>query len=443
MSPFGSRVLLTMAMNVALALMGLVTGILAARLLGPQGRGELATIQLWPGFIAAVAMLGLSDGVVYFSARNPEQAGRYTGAAMALAVLVSPLAMVIGYVLLPTLLAAQSADLTVAARWYLWIVPIVAVMGIPHSLLRGRDDFVAWNALRILPSGGWLVVLLTAWLIGWSDAALFAGGYLVALGLLFVPLMYVVTRRISGPFNADPRLWGQMLRYGIPSMASSMPQMLKTRLDQMLIAVVLPAQALGLYVTAIAWASAGQLLVSALGSVILPRVASQAAADQQRHALAQTSRLATGLAVSMAGGVVVLTPLAIPLLFGVGFSGAVLPAGILTVASTVASVNLVLEEGLRGLGTPAIVLKAELLGLAATGAGLFTALQPFGIAGAALASLIGQLGVMSILLLETRKLTGSSIRALLIPSRAEIRGAWGKMHAVRREVRIMMKRDAI
>ena len=56
-SPFGSHLLLTAATNVILALLGLLTGILAARLLGPQGRGELAAIQAWPSFIATVAIL--------------------------------------------------------------------------------------------------------------------------------------------------------------------------------------------------------------------------------------------------------------------------------------------------------------------------------------------------------------------------------------------------
>src|SRR5713101_4590346 len=67
-SPFGSRILLTAGTNGLSAVLGITTGMLAARLLGPQGRGELAAIQTWPSFIATLAMLGLPEALVYYSA---------------------------------------------------------------------------------------------------------------------------------------------------------------------------------------------------------------------------------------------------------------------------------------------------------------------------------------------------------------------------------------
>ena len=85
MSAFAGRVVMTAGTNLVLASLGLVTGILAARLLGPVGRGELAAIQTWPSVMATIAMLGLPEAVVYFSAKEREQSGRYLGSAMVLA----------------------------------------------------------------------------------------------------------------------------------------------------------------------------------------------------------------------------------------------------------------------------------------------------------------------------------------------------------------------
>src|SRR5262245_30271561 len=61
-------VLITTATNFAIALLALATGPLAARMLGPEGRGELAAIQTWPSVIATLAMLGLGDATIYFAA---------------------------------------------------------------------------------------------------------------------------------------------------------------------------------------------------------------------------------------------------------------------------------------------------------------------------------------------------------------------------------------
>ena len=49
----------TALVNVLITLIGLATGTLLARLLGPQGRGELAAIQAWPTYLVAFAMVGL------------------------------------------------------------------------------------------------------------------------------------------------------------------------------------------------------------------------------------------------------------------------------------------------------------------------------------------------------------------------------------------------
>lgn len=64
---FATNMALTVAANVTLAALGMVSGILAARLLGPHGRGQLAAIQTWPSSIATLAMLGMPEAVVYYS----------------------------------------------------------------------------------------------------------------------------------------------------------------------------------------------------------------------------------------------------------------------------------------------------------------------------------------------------------------------------------------
>src|SRR5262249_21288164 len=128
-SGFVRGILGTAGTNVLLAMIGLATSILAARLLGPAGRGELAAIQTWPAVVATVALLGLPDAVVYFTARRPDRGGSYLGSAMALALLASAPFMALGYLVMPLVLAAQSSEVVHAARWYLVIVPLFASVG--------------------------------------------------------------------------------------------------------------------------------------------------------------------------------------------------------------------------------------------------------------------------------------------------------------------------
>ncbi|PYU01234.1 MAG: hypothetical protein DMG38_04255 [Acidobacteria bacterium] len=413
------NLLVTFAGNGCLALLGLVTGVLVARLLGPQGRGELAAIQTWPTNIASLAMLGLAEATVYFSAREPRQAGRHLSSAIALALLLSPPVGLIAYLLMPVLLSAQSVHVIQAARWYLLLIPVMALVGMPFNALRGRSDFLIWNALRLTPNIGWLIVLIAACSLRAATPQWLAGTFLVVLSLLFVPVFVVTRRRVPGPFTPDYRLWRPMLSYGAPSAVGSVPQMFNLRLDQMLMAALFAPRQLGLYVVAVAWSGAAAPAASAIGAVAFPRVASQRLAAAGAETLGQTIRLGI-LACACVGGVVlILAPVGIPLLFGARFAPAIPAALILTVAGAVLGLNVILEEGVRGLGDTRVILWSELAGLVTTIAALALLLRPLGIVGAAIASLLAYVAVCVSLVIQVRSKIGCSATNLLRPRRAD------------------------
>jgi len=52
--------------NVAGLLMGLVSGAIASRVLGPALRGELVVVQTWAGTVAVVLTLGVTQAVVTY-----------------------------------------------------------------------------------------------------------------------------------------------------------------------------------------------------------------------------------------------------------------------------------------------------------------------------------------------------------------------------------------
>lgn len=426
-SPFLARVVLTAGTNGVLALLGFVTGTVAARLLGPQGRGELAAIQTWPSFIATIAMLGLPEALVYYCARDPARAGRYLGSAVSIGLLASLPFMLLGYLAMPFLLSAQSAEVVRAARGYLLIVPVFALVGIPYHPLRGLNRFVAWNALRLLAPLAWLVVLLGALIAGPASPERLAFSYLALLALLFVPVALVVVRHVRGPFRPDVRDWGPLLRYGLPAVASTLPQMLNYRLDQLLMMAFLPAQALGLYVVAVAWGGMVQPLVGALGTALFPHVASGANPAERVRRFLQGSRLALLLSLGSAGVMLVLTPWALPFLFGRSFGPAVPAALVLVLASAIAAFNGVMEDGLRGLGRPSAVLWAELGGVCVTVVALLILLPQLGILGAALASLLGYVGVSLVLVRQGIQAGGISSWTTLCPTGKYFGAVWSRL----------------
>jgi len=419
---FLSNLLFTVWANVILAFLSLASGGLAARLLGVAGRGELAAIQIWPTFLAGFSMLGLSDAIVYFTAKESQNSGRYLVSAMGFTLIVSLPFMWLGYLLIPVFLTSQTPETVAASRNYLLIIPLFSLIGLPLQAIRGRHDFFVWNWMRLVQPFGWMCILLVMGFSRRNSAQEAAFAYLWLMGLLIFPIAYIVSRRIPGPYRMDCKLWTPMLQFGLPSVAASFPVILNLRLDQFLMAAFLSPQVLGLYVVAVAWAGAVSPLLSAIDIIVFPRVASQTIPEERIRILIQGVHLAVLVGVGVAVILLIITPFALPLIFGDDFKQAISSAFILIVAGVIASINSVLENGARGLGKPSVVLVSESFGLVVTILALALLLRPFGILGASLSSLLGYSGTLFVLLIQVGRISELRLKAILLPERSDV--AW-------------------
>jgi O-antigen/teichoic acid export membrane protein len=431
---FGANTALNATTNVVQAVLGMLTGIMAARLLGPHGRGELAAIQTWPTLIGYLSLLGTGDALVYYAAREPARTGVYLGSAVLLALVVCGPVVLLAYLVLPLALSAQSPSVVIAARWYLLIIPLVPLQMLPFCTLRGLGEFGAWNALRTAPNLLWLLILAVAWCFASSRPSRLADFFLLGMALIVFLQAFVVRRRVRGSMSPGITNFAPLLRYGLPCVLSTFPQILNLRLDQMVMTAFFPPMELGLYVVAVAWAGAINPLLTAMAAAQFPEVAAKSDWSDRARVFVRGTRLAALIAVLMGVVLTIATPWAIRLLFGAGFRGAVPSALILMPAGAVYGVNGVVEDGLRGLGRPTLVMQAEMTGLVVTGVCLAVLLRPFGILGAAIASLLGYSTVGVSLLLSASKVADASAADLLVPRVGEIRAYAGHLKVLVRHL---------
>ncbi len=430
-SNFGSLLILTMSANIFLSVLGLISGLLAARLLGPVGRGELAAIQTWPNFLAGICMLGVPEALAYFSAREPAQAGRWLTTSI-LVVLIACLPFVMGgYILMPHLLNAQRTEVIQAAQLYLGLLPIYAGW-LPYHVLRGKNDLVAWNILRSIPIISWVIILLLGVGLKLNDPILLSQIYLISLGLLISANFYVIKYRLTGPFQPSPKLIAPMLNYGLPSVLSRIPTTANLRLDQMLMIAWLEPRVLGLYTVAVAWGNTVSPVLGALSETLLPRVAAIHSPVQQARVLAQTIRLGTIISALVALGVALLSPLAVPMLFGSAYLASVPSAILLAFAAGVYALKQLLATGALSLGRPQLVLVAETAGMGITILLLAWLLPRYQLVGAAIASLISYLVVCLVLLGLIKKQSNLTLSELLLPTSADVKLIITKTSAVLR-----------
>ncbi|HYG98842.1 MAG TPA: polysaccharide biosynthesis C-terminal domain-containing protein [Terriglobales bacterium] len=399
--------------------MGLATGPISARLLGPAGRGELAAIQNLFWLVANLAMLGFPEATLYFGVRQRNRLGTVVGSALVLVLLFMPLFYAAAYFLAPFVVAAQPLPILHASRHYLLFMPIFAVIGIGTSVLRTRSSLFAWNILRLAPALGWFAFLLVSPVFVEPTSEKVAGGYFLVLSLVAAMTAGSVLFTIRGRFGIDTALWRPMLQFGVPAAAVGIPITLNLRLDQMLMSGFFPATTLGLYVVAVSWSGAVTPLLTAIATTVFPGIA---AADERDKANMLARVVRTGIILGVCLGIMVaaVTPLALPLLFGKAFAAAIPAALILVVAAVISGLNTILEEGLRGLGDTGSVFWSECGGLIVTALTLLALLAPLGIVGASISSVLGYACTTALLLARIRRRTRDSVHSGFVPQPSDV-----------------------
>jgi O-antigen/teichoic acid export membrane protein len=408
----------TFATNLSLVALGSTTGILAAHLLHPSGEGQLAAIQTWPSLLATIAMIGLDSALVFFISSRPDSGKQITTTAVLICLVSVMVICGVAWFALPSLLSAQQPQVIAAARIYLLIGCVYAVVGVPMGSLRGARLFTAWNILRSLPGIAWLFILVATWQLGHASAVSLSRWYLVAAFMCGLPLLVIISRRLRGSLRPDPSSVPKLVRYGLPTVLASLPQNINLSLDQLLIVAFLPARSLGLYVVAVTWSGATAPALSAVGSVLFPHVS--AARDPDRKAQLLATALQSGVLVAVAITVpfMLLTPVALPLIFGQGFAPAIPSAVLLAPAGAILAWAGIAEQGLLGLGRTKAILINEAAGAAVTVGTLPFLLHTSGILGAAVASLLGYsaFAVSSVVVIS--RSTHQSVRTFVIPTRS-------------------------
>jgi O-antigen/teichoic acid export membrane protein len=423
----------TTATNLLISVVNVVTGILVARLLNPAGRGELAAILNWPTLLGMLTTLGMTEALVYFPARERTRAGRYLGTSLVLAMSASVVLVVVGWLVMPILLAAQDPSVVSGARWYLLQVPVAAVIGLVISPLRGIGDVRAWNVLRSAPTLIWLATLTVFALRGGRPEPTTVAISFVGARACLAPLAALFVRhRLRQQLRPDPSLAPALVRFGLPCALATLPTTLNVRLDQLLIAAFLPPGDLGLYAVAVSWSTLSSPVMAAFGNVLFPRVAEHTDPEAGAALAARGVRTAVVLSTVLTAGALVITPFGLPLLFGHRFDVAVPTALVLTVAGAAFGVSSVQQEVLRGLGRPSAVLWSQLAGLGVTLAGLAVTVPSGGLAWIALASVAGYGTAALALLINLVRATGLSPVAFIVPRAADLRAMRTALHLSRR-----------
>jgi len=150
----GTAAILVIGLRSLALVVTILTGLVSAALLGASGRGVLAALLTGPAFLSGVCSMGLHAAVIYRMKETPEDARRYFGTALLLALAFGAAAIAVGWTLAPIWLHKYDATTIWYGRLLLLALPLTMAtwtMTAPPNRKAGSPSRTARYTCRTAP----------------------------------------------------------------------------------------------------------------------------------------------------------------------------------------------------------------------------------------------------------------------------------------------------
>ena len=152
--------------NAFTLLSGVITSLLTAWALGPEGRGDLAVVVLWPNVMALLVGMGLPQAHRYYLAREPSTFSMLFSNAILFAIVMGAIAYGVGELIVPRLVGMRSPEVMWLVRIYLLNIPMALLYDLMVGFLEGAREFRCAALSRVIFFGIQSVAYFVLWLTG-------------------------------------------------------------------------------------------------------------------------------------------------------------------------------------------------------------------------------------------------------------------------------------
>jgi len=366
-SDFIRKVAETFATKLALIGISLITSVIVARTLGPEGRGIYAVATAISAIGVQLGNLGLHASNTYYVARDrkllPELVSNTLLASFGFGGIGSGLAWLV-FFLWPSLAPIQGLILMLALLW----IPFGLAYMLLQNLLLGIHEVKSYNKIELISK--LLAVSIIGLMIlvrGVQVEAIFSAS-LMALIISFCWVMLRLKPYLQRLPLPSLQLFKENIYYGLKAYVAAFFAFIVLRGDLFMIQYILGSEQAGYYSIAITLGDMIYMLPVVIGSLLFPKLS---ALSSRREKWNFTKRVAFGVSLIMLVTIILAALVAQPIveiLFGKTFFPAVpaflgLMPGILMLSINVVYMNYFASTGMPMITvySPAIAALANLV----------------------------------------------------------------------------------
>ena len=370
-SPVESRqeVVESFLSGIVLQFLLLVSGIIAARALGDQGRGQQALIFIVALTASQVGLFGLPLALTYEAARGQNLARRWLAHIAPVAFAQTVLVLLV-YSVLMFLVFSDRVPLS-AALVTLPTLPALIWQAYGLAVLQGHHQFRALHVFRLTPIAVYTIGLVFVHVL-FKDSvfavmAVWSASYIVGAAATQVYIGWTGRGDREEPELGSVVLPNRtkMARFGASAFLGASSPLEVFRVDQLAVGAVLTTVDLALYSTALAFCNFPRFLTLALGLTAYARISAVQSAETRNHLVVRYATLGTIVAILVSTPLAIFAGPLINLTFGPEFSGATAVTQILLGATVLLCSRRILSDCLRGAGLPGAGSMAEITSLIA------------------------------------------------------------------------------
>ncbi|NIQ01741.1 MAG: oligosaccharide flippase family protein [Nitrospinaceae bacterium] len=377
----------TFSTRIFLIFASLITSILVARSLGPEGRG-LYALALTIGMIGVqFSNLGLHSSNTFYIAREPGLMPALLGNSLAVSFVVGGICSLVGAVLFylfPEAAPVQGDLLFLALAW----IPFGLAFLLTQNLLIGIQEMRSFNKIEIANKSAAIILILILIGAGKSSAeTLFSCGLAAMILSLFL-VIKSLRRHLARSPHISMETFKNNLPYGIKSYLGSFIAFLLLRIDLLMVDHLMGKRETGLYDIAINLGEMVYLFPLVVSTVLFPKLS---ALKDVREKWQLSKNVGKGLLIVMVGLCALAAAVAHPavhILYGKAFLGCIPVFIILVLSKFVMSVNSIYSNFVASIHVPWSLIPFGLLVLGVNVALNWILILKMGILGAALASVV-------------------------------------------------------
>jgi O-antigen/teichoic acid export membrane protein len=393
--------------------LGMVTGILTARMLGPAGRGEYVAITIWPMAISTFLAFGINHAAVFNLGQRTLNVSEVATAVSVIGLIQGALTILIYLLAAPFALAKYSLHVQHLGIAFVLLMPVSILSVYTSNLFQGTGELLQFNFIRAMTPLTYATCLVGLYCTHRGSLAPVIvsqlAGYIVALVVGSAMVWRILRPRLQWNASAVPLL----ASYGCRIQGLSVATYLNQRVDQLVLSLLVPPQQLGLYAAAVTLSTAVTVFPQAAGIVAFSKGSGQRS-DQAKVTIGVAFRSSLIWLLVCCSLLYVLAPFLIHVLFGAAFNGSILACRILLPGALMVGLNQVLYNGASALGRPLLPSFAESASIAITAIGLYLLTPRFGYIGAAVVSSIAYTLSFVVMLVLMHTLLGVTLRDLVV-----------------------------